>query len=294
MTATVTGGSPITMNVKSNQFGYRVPVTSGTNTLVVRAADAAGHATSNIFTLVCGNRYQFAITSPAAGSFINATNVTVTGYVSAMRDANLPSQTNVVSVTVNGVGTTLGGVDGNGNRSFTTTNDIPVPIDGSTLTLSAVVEWADGTKDPVSETMGHWLSIRHDKRSWTSITLHAYPDCPVPDYHPQKLVATRGGMDHTIALGVETTTYWSEQVTTVMTNLDGLPSAETLPWTNHTSITVHGHHGPPMKMKFGEYHKVRTGLPDCDQFDYYEHWDDSQTITAPLDLIPGVTPRVHP
>jgi hypothetical protein len=54
------------LNVRSNQFGYRVPVTSGTNTLVVRASDAAGHATSNTFTLVCGNRYQFAITSPAA------------------------------------------------------------------------------------------------------------------------------------------------------------------------------------------------------------------------------------
>ncbi len=158
MTTTVNGEDTITMNVRSNQFGYLLPLEWGTNTVTVIGSDAAGNTTSNAFTVVRSDRYRLAITSPAFGSFVNFSNVVVSGYVSALKDEGLPTATNVVAVTVNGVATTLGSVDGNGNRSFTTTSALPVPGDGSPVVLNVVAEWADGTTDPVAEMEGYLVT----------------------------------------------------------------------------------------------------------------------------------------
>ncbi|MGO9528583.1 MAG: hypothetical protein ACLPT4_03535 [Verrucomicrobiia bacterium] len=156
VTASVNGGAPISMNVRSNQFGYMLPIGWGTNTVVVMGANAAGYVSSNVFTLVSGNRYQFAFTTPAPGTYINNSNVQVVGYVSAFRDAGLPTQTNVVSVTVNGVPTTL--TDGGGGlTNFTTIVPVLVPTDGSALVLNAVVTWADGSTDPTAEAEGYYI-----------------------------------------------------------------------------------------------------------------------------------------
>jgi hypothetical protein len=156
VTASVNGSDPISMNVRSNQFGYILPVDWGTNTVLIMGANAAGYASTNVFTLVCGNRYQFAFTTPAPGTYINNSNVQVVGYVSAFRDASLPTQTGVVSVTVNGIPTTL--TDGGGGlTNFTTIVPVPVPSDGSALVLNAVVTWADGSTDPSAEAEGYYI-----------------------------------------------------------------------------------------------------------------------------------------
>ena len=104
------------MNVWSNRFGYMLPLEFGTNTVAVMGSDAAGNVRSNLFTLVRGNRYRLVITSPDSGTYVNTSAMLVSGYVSALRDEGLPTETNVVSVTVNGVPTELSsGVDGDGN-----------------------------------------------------------------------------------------------------------------------------------------------------------------------------------
>ena len=181
MTASVNGGGPITMNVRSNQFGYLLPLAWGTNTVVVRASDAAGNATSNIYTLVRSDRYRLAVTSPEFGSFLNSSNVTVTGYVSALKDEGLPTQTNIASVTVNGVGTTLGGTDGEGNRSFTTTNALAVPSDGSSFTLHVVAHWANGTDDPEVQVEPYFVIERQYTASFYEIGHDFYAGCHAPD-----------------------------------------------------------------------------------------------------------------
>ena len=99
------------------------------------------------FTIIRSDRYRFAITSPAFGEFATAPSNYVSGYVSAKFDEGLPRETNVVSVTVNGIGTTLGEVDENGNRSFATTNAVPLPADGSALTKDGVVNIASDDAD---------------------------------------------------------------------------------------------------------------------------------------------------
>ncbi len=153
VTATVNGGDPITMNVRSNQFGYLLPLNSGTNTVVVMGSDLAGHTSSNFFTLVRGNSYRFAITSPAPfGWYANGQAQAVSGYVSALKDTNL-----VLSVTVNGVATTLFTPDGDGNRGFT--DEISVNADGTPTVLEVVVTCADGSVSfPIGMLEGFFIS----------------------------------------------------------------------------------------------------------------------------------------
>ena len=121
------------LNVRDLQFEGLVPLEFGTNQLLLLAFDAAGNTTSNAFMIVRSNRYRFAITSPAFDQYSSAFSNYVSGYVSALFDEGLPTQTNVTSVLINGVAAVLGtNVDTNGNLSFTTTNAIPlgVPIIG--------------------------------------------------------------------------------------------------------------------------------------------------------------------
>jgi hypothetical protein len=105
------GGSGTTTNelfVGGTRVEGFVPLEFGTNTVVVRASDAAGNATSNIFTIIRSDRYRFVITSPTFGDFATAPSNTVSGYVSAKFDEGLPTQTNVTTVTINGVQAVLG------------------------------------------------------------------------------------------------------------------------------------------------------------------------------------------
>lgn len=121
------------LNVYNLQFEGLVPLESGTNTVVLLAADAAGNVSSNVFTVISSSRYRFAITSPAFGDFATAPSNYVSGYVGALFDEGLPTQTNVQGVVINGVAAMLGtNIDADGNLSFTTTNAIPVgvPITG--------------------------------------------------------------------------------------------------------------------------------------------------------------------
>ncbi len=122
------------LNVGQNQYAGLVPLESGTNQLVLVASDAAGNTSSNVYTIISSAEFSGAITNPVFGAFATVPSNTVSGYVSALYDAGLPTQTNVTTVTINGVAAVLGtNVDGNGNVSFWTTNAIPlgVPITGT-------------------------------------------------------------------------------------------------------------------------------------------------------------------
>ncbi|HUI08454.1 MAG TPA: hypothetical protein VL486_15745 [Verrucomicrobiae bacterium] len=121
------------LNVRDLQFEGLVPLEFGTNTVAVRASDAAGNATSNVFTIIRSDRYRFEITSPGFGEFATAPSNYVSGYVSAKFDEGLPTETNITSVLINGVAAVLDtNIDAEGNLSFATTNAIPVgvPITG--------------------------------------------------------------------------------------------------------------------------------------------------------------------
>lgn len=130
------GSGDVTTNalhVRDLQFEGLVPLEFGTNQLVLLAFDAAGNTTSNAFTIIRSDRYRFEITSPAFGEFATTPSTYVSGYVSALFDEGLPTQTNITRVFINGVAAVLStNIDANGNRSFTTTNAIPlgVPITG--------------------------------------------------------------------------------------------------------------------------------------------------------------------
>jgi hypothetical protein len=117
------------LNVRQNQYEGLVPVSSGTNQLVLVASDAAGNATSNAYTIISSTEFNGAITNPVFGAFATAPSNYVSGYVSALYDAGLPTQTNVTTVTVNGVAAVLGtNVDAFGNIPFWTTNMIPLGV----------------------------------------------------------------------------------------------------------------------------------------------------------------------
>jgi hypothetical protein len=122
------------LTVGQNQYKGLVPLGSGTNQLVLLASDAAGNTSSNTYTIISATDFSAAITNPVFGAFATVPSNTVSGYVSALYDAGLPTQTNVTSVIINGVAAVLGtNIDAYGNISFTTTNKIPlgVPITGT-------------------------------------------------------------------------------------------------------------------------------------------------------------------
>ena len=117
------------LSVSQNQYEGLVSLESGTNQLDLVASDAAGNATSNIYTIISTTEFSGAITNPVFGTFATAPSNYVSGYVSALYDAGLPTQTNVTTVTVNGVAAVLGtNVDAYGNVPFWTTNTIPLGV----------------------------------------------------------------------------------------------------------------------------------------------------------------------
>ncbi len=121
------------LNVWKQHYEGSVSLESGTNQVVLLASDAAGNTSSMSFTIIRSTRYQAVITSPTFGDFATAPSNTVSGYVSAVFDAGLPTQTNVLGVTINDVAAVLGtNIDADGNVPFTTTNMIPLglPITG--------------------------------------------------------------------------------------------------------------------------------------------------------------------
>jgi hypothetical protein len=122
------------LHVRRRHYEGLVSLESGTNHVILVASDAAGNASSNLFMIIRTNRYRFQFTSPAFGEFATTPSTYVRGYVSAKFDEGMPTETNITTVTVNGVAAVLEtNVDANGNRWFVTTNAIPlgVPITGS-------------------------------------------------------------------------------------------------------------------------------------------------------------------
>jgi hypothetical protein len=154
------------LNVRQSRYEGLVPLESGTNQLVLVASDAAGNANSNTYTIISSTEFSGAITSPAFGAFATMPSNTVSGYVSALFDAGLPTQTNVVGVLINGVAAVLdwGDMDSDGNVPFTTTNAIPlyVPITGTLV--------GDGLPtDPppsIPPAMSQVYEVTH-KETWT-------------------------------------------------------------------------------------------------------------------------------
>jgi len=125
------------LGVQGLQVNGSVPLTPGTNQVALVASDAAGNTSSNMFTIISSTEFSAAITNPVLDAFATAPSNMVSGYVSALVDVGMPTQTNVVGVMINGVAAVLGtNVDANGNLSFVTTNAVPVgvPITGQVLT----------------------------------------------------------------------------------------------------------------------------------------------------------------
>ena len=122
--------------------------------------------------------------------------------VSALKDEGLPTETNVVSVTVNGLGTMLGEVDGNGNRSFETTNAVPMPADGSALTLTAVIDWADDSQDPTSCEEGYYILSKFSSYKYSSSSVDGWDNCPCV-YGPS---TSKYSIQDEFSLGSATTT----------------------------------------------------------------------------------------
>ncbi|MGO9529374.1 MAG: hypothetical protein ACLP0A_17580, partial [Verrucomicrobiia bacterium] len=134
------------LNVSENQYEGSVPLESGTNQVVLLASDAAGNASSNVYTIISSTEFSGAITNPVFGTFATAPSNYVSGYVSALYDAGLPTQTNITTVTVNGVAAILGtNVDAYGNLPFWTTNVIPLGVP-----ITAVVGGPGVPTDPPS------------------------------------------------------------------------------------------------------------------------------------------------
>ena len=138
------------LNVRNSHYEGSVPLESGTNRMKLVASDAAGNASSNLFTLIRSNRYRCQITSPAFGAFATTPTTYVSGYVSALYDEGLPTQTTITGVFINGVAAVLGtNIDANGNRSFTTTNAI-----GLGVPITGYIVGPGITDEPASEPAG--------------------------------------------------------------------------------------------------------------------------------------------
>lgn len=128
------------LGVLQQHYGGSVPLELGTNQLALIASDAAGNATSNLYTIISVDNYQAAITSPALGAFASSPSTVVNGYVSGTVNSGQPTEADVTGVLINGVAAAIDwdNQDENGNVPFATTNSIPlgVPITGQVLTNS--------------------------------------------------------------------------------------------------------------------------------------------------------------
>ncbi|HVM60286.1 MAG TPA: hypothetical protein VMV72_05400 [Verrucomicrobiae bacterium] len=295
--ATVNGSAPITMSVRSNQFGSLIPVGPGTNVLVLMAYDAAGNAMSETFTLVQGNRYQLAITSPVPfGAFANGQPQIVSGQVSALKDAGLPNQTQVASVTVNGVPTSLSD-SGGGTMTFTTTDVVPVLSDGSETALNVVVTWADGstsTPPPLGWLDGYQITASASWSDWKQSALYDYWDS-YPFCIPSPTLAAQGGRQllanlftpphaegDTNYLGIEDDWY-SGSTTDIVTVLPGVDELNWVPadggWITNYEYAAQ----PSWNLKFGEMDSWEKTMERDWAFSNMQwKWDGSLTFVAPL------------
>ncbi len=152
------------LNMRNSHYEGSVPLERGVNHMKLVASDAAGNMSSNLFTLICSNRFRCQITSPAFGAFATSPTTHVSGYVSALYDEGLPTQTTITGVFINGVAAVLGtNIDANGNRSFTTTNAIGlgVPITGYIAGPGITDEPASEPADRVAGGRGHRQNAEH-------------------------------------------------------------------------------------------------------------------------------------
>ena len=112
------------------------------------------HKWAQALTVIRSDRYRAKLNAPSSGDFVmngpmigyfaNGEPQTISGYVSAKEDEDLSTETNLVSVTVNGIGATIdwNSVDTNGNVRFTTTNAIPAPDPNTYVPLIVTVTYA--------------------------------------------------------------------------------------------------------------------------------------------------------
>jgi hypothetical protein len=87
----------------------------------------------------------------------------------------------VTSVTVNGVATTLGAVDGNGERTFTTVSPVPVATNGAPTSVQATIAFANGPSmtAPLAVLEGYEIVAKHTR--WENLDMGWTPGgngCP--------------------------------------------------------------------------------------------------------------------
>jgi hypothetical protein len=194
ITATVNGGDPIELNAMGSQFGYVIPVQPGTNLVEFIAQDAAGNATTNTCTVIRGTRYRtvldlpetagdFAMSGSLLAYFANGEPQVISGYVNAKEDEGLPTETNLVSVAVNGVAATIdwNSLDTNGNVRFTSSS-IQAPDPGEYLPLILTVTYAgtNTTYNYPAGVLGPYFITRKETR---------YQIYPFPGWFSRNLAA---------------------------------------------------------------------------------------------------------
>src|ERR1051326_6615479 len=89
------------------------------------------------------------------GFFANGQPQVISGYVSAYKDEGLPTEEPLDSVTVNGIATTLGSIDGNGNVPFTTVAAVPVPTNGEFMSINIQIIWPSTNTIPLGILEGY-------------------------------------------------------------------------------------------------------------------------------------------
>jgi hypothetical protein len=273
VTAQVNTETNVTMIVVSNIFGAFLPLDFGSNTVLVMSSDISGNTSTNTFTFVNTLDYQLGITSPAPfGTYANGQPQVISGYVSGYWDLGLPTQTNVVSVTVNGFGTTLSAPDSNSNVWFTTTNAIPVQTNGLPTILNVVVTWANGVIDPpVGILEGYYVT------SWNLLTT-VYED-QTPCSANGNFITDTSTFDNSYSLGSGEVEIYQDQSSYIdcgsgvvssysdtSTNFDSEPSV----WT----------------LEFGYEHE-NLGWPGYDYEGQDFNWDGEMNLIVPAAYAPN-------
>ncbi len=164
------------LHVRQSHFEGAVPLASGTNQVELTASDAAGNTSSS----------AYAITNPGYGAFATVPSNTVSGYVSALFDAGLPTQTNITTITINGVAAVLGtNVDAYGNVPFWTTNVIPLGVP-----ITATIGGPGIPTDPpgLQSAQSQVYEVTH-KETWTETV----PCCIGPSVVTDATAATPDG-----------------------------------------------------------------------------------------------------
>jgi len=168
--ASVNGGAPIPLDLIGQTAGGFIQVDPSVTNVIVLYVTKTGDTTQS--TAVRSRRrksslpssgsgsatgaagfsvspspggFHCEITSPGLDTFANGQPQTVAGVVTPTEYAGTINETNVVSVTVNGVATTLSTtVNADGYLTFTTVTPVPVATDGSSTSVNGVVCLANG------------------------------------------------------------------------------------------------------------------------------------------------------